>query len=326
MKRCTVERLVAAAACTALLFFIGCSDGGVTSGQVDVERSATTTREVGGWELFASLGEGLGPNEVTLRRQAEEIAAGGPSALAIGPDGVIAIADTLAGRIIRVRPNAAALAPIAMYGVEDVAFDQSGQLYAFSRASSRVSVFEEAGQEVENIELPRTMRWITGFCPMPGGGIGLHTAYQESVPLDAQNLHLGLADGVPGSGGERYHTLRRNGAASIEILNNDSSPARRLEVPVATTLGSLVFLGATDDGTIVVDVQDVVRSNPIEVERSLRRYGSDSALLGQVSVPRGTSVPGHPLELGRDGTVYFLKQVDAGVEIWTWPGRVGGAR
>lgn len=319
-------RIVPAAACTALLFFIGCSDGEVTSGQVDVERSASTTRDVVGWNLFASLGEGNGPDEVTLRHAAEEVAAGGPMALAIGHDGLIAIADTLGGRIIRVRPNAVALAPIAMYGVEDVAFDQAGQLYGWSRASSRVSVFDEAGQEIETIEIPRTMRWVTGFCPMPDGGLGLHTAYQESVALDAQNLHLGLADGVPGPGGERYHTLRRNGAASIEILNSDSSPERRFEVDVATSLGSLVLLGATDDGTVVVDVQDVVRSNPIEVERALRRYGSDGRLMGQISVPRGTSVPSHSLELDRDGTVYFLKQVDAGVEIWSWPCREGGAR
>jgi len=232
----------------------------------------------------------------------------------------------LAGRVIRVSPSGEPLPPIAMYGAEDVIFDDEGLLYVFSRNASRVSVFDEAGQEVDLIEITRTMRWVTGFCALPDGALALHTAYQESVALDAQDLHTGLTEGVPGRDGLRYATLRRNGVASIEVRDPSPASVRRLPVDVATPTGSLELVGATEDGEIVVDVQDVVSSSPITVERRLRRYGPEGSLRRSVTVPRGLYVPLHALELDSDGTVYLLLPSEEGVEIRAWSGAEGGAR
>jgi hypothetical protein len=57
----------------------------------------------------------------------------------------------------------------------------------------------------------------------------------------------------------------------------------------------------------------------VRVERSLRRYGPDGALRGEVRVPRGLYAPAHAVELGPDGTVYALVPTAEGVEVHAWP-------
>ncbi len=186
---------------------------------------------------------------------------------------------------------------------------------------------DRGGQTIETIEIPRTLRWVTGLCVLPDGEIGLFTAYQESVPLRAQALQRGLAEGVPGLDGGRYRTVRRDGAARIERVRRGDDRTvveRRLEVPVATALGSLSFLGASRDGELVVDVQDVVDDDPITVERAVRRYSPSGLLVAERPVPRGIYAPPHALELSPDGAVYVLRPTLDGVEVWAWP--AGGER
>jgi hypothetical protein len=271
---------------------------------------------------FASLGVGAGPGEVTIRRPIEGVegAPGGPSAFAVGPRGELLVADQLAGRVVRLGRRGEPLSPLPAWGVEDVAFGPDGDVFAWTRATSTVTRFSEDGQELTAIEVPRTLRWVTGFTTWPGGGLGLHTAYQESAPLDAQDLRQELAEGVPGPGGERYRTVRRDGVASIEVLSPDAGAAPlRIAVPVRTRVGSLELVGATGDGEIVVDVQDVTGGAPVRVERAVRRYGPDGSPRGEVRVPRGLYAPAHALELGPDGTVYALVPTLDGVEVYAWP-------
>ncbi len=283
--------------------------------------------------LVMTIPEGNGPGEVTIRLPDEEIAAGGPSALAIGPDGTIFLADILADRIVRLAADGAPLSPLAAPDVEDIAVDADGLVYAFARSTSRVTVLDEGGQTVDVVEIPRTMRWVTGLTVMPGGAIGLHTANQESVALSAQDLQRELGEGVPGPDGQRYRTVRRHGAARIELVatreegdfDTRTFIERSLEVAVAARTGSLVFLGATDSGEIVVDVQDVVADDPILVERTVRRYGPTGSFLAEQVVPRGIYAPPHAMELGSDGSLHILRPLGDGVEVWTWTAR-GGAR
>lgn len=320
MRRCDVPRsalpaVLAAALAGASLW--SCSGG-------DGPGRARSGLEQRAMRVVATLGVGEGPAEVTIRPPVEgvEVAAGGPSAIAVGPQGELLVADTLAGRVVRLGSRGDPLPPLPVWGVDDVAFGPEGDVFAWSRARSTVSRFDAGGQELDVIEVPTTLRWITGLCPWAGGGPGLHTAYQESVRLDAQDLRRGLVEGVPGFGGERFRTVRRDGVAFIEVLapsRETGSEPRRIAVPVRTAVGSLELVGATDDGEIVVDLQDVTASDPVRVERAVRRYGPDGALRGEVRVPQGLYAPAHALELGPDGTVYALVPTAEGVEVHAWP-------
>lgn len=312
MPRSALSAVLAAA--LAGVSMLSCSVG-------DEPERARSAIEQHAMIVVARLGVGQGPGDVTIRQPIEGVegAAGGPAALAVGPRGELLVADQLAGRVVRLGRRGEPLPPLPAWGVEDVAFGPDGEIFAWSRARSTISRFDAGGQELEAIEVPGTLRWVTGFAALPGGGLGLHTAYQESAPLDTQDLRQELGEGVPGPGGERYRTVRRDGAAFIEVRPADSSAEPvRLAVAVRTAVGSLELVGATDDGEIVVDVQDVTASDPIRVERSVRRYGPDGGLRGEVRVPRGLYAPAHALELGPDGTVYALVPTAVGVEVHAW--------
>ena len=160
-----------------------------------------------------------------------------------------------------------------------------------------------------------------------GGSVALRTAYQESVALEAQDLLRELGEGVPGADGLRYRTVRRDGQARVELVEQvlDHGEPRwvvrsRTALDVPSGPGSLVFVGATESSELVLDVQDVVAGSPLVVERAVRRYGPDGALRGEAAVPRGTYAPAHALALAADGTVLALRPTGAGVEVWVWDG------
>jgi hypothetical protein len=308
----------------AALVLLACNDPS-PDGRAGLNSSAIEQDDL---RLIASLPLGTGPGEITLRPPAEEAVAGGPAALAVDASGTIHVADTLADRIVRIRADGRALSPLEAPAVEDIIVDEEGLVYAFSRRDFRVTVLDSDGQVRDVVEIPRTMRWVTGLCLLADGQVGLHTGYQESVPLRAQQLQQELTEGIPGLDGGRYRTLRRDGTARIDLVRPGSERTlveRRLDVAVATPLGSLTFLGATRGGELVVDVQDVVDEELVTVERMVRRYSSAGLLRSERTVPRGLYAPPHALELAADGTVYVLRPTMEVVEVWAWAAQ-GGAR
>jgi hypothetical protein len=309
--------VLAAASCTT-----------VADGPPGVDRAGVGSP---GLALFATLPAGPGAAEVTIRPRAEEVAAGGPAALAVSPSGVVAIADLLADRVVRLAPDGAALTPLVTPAPEHVAFDAAGRLHVFSRRDGRVVAFDAGGQEVDAFDLPSTARWVTGLWPWPDGSVGVATAYQESAPLAAGRLHDALREGFPAPDGARLRTRRSGGAAFLERLADvaQDDPERRVAVlrrdPVdaPTRTGSLALVGVDADGVALLDRHDVVREAPLRVERRLVRLGPDGAPRGETLLPPVGVPVAHAVALGPDGAAWVLRCHEDRAEVWTWP--AGGA-
>lgn len=283
--------------------------------------------------LLLALPEGDGPAEVTLRHRGAEVAASGPQGLAAAADGTILVADTLAGRILRVRPDGAALPPLAMAWVEDLLVDDGGRVYGWSRVERQVATFSARGQRTAVRNMPETDRWTAGLAPSGSGGAALRTAFQESVALDDEDLRAGLGEGIPGRDGQRYRALRRGREGRVEVVErgvDDGGQERwgvasTFPVPLAGEQGSLGVVGVTPASIVVLDVQEVLPGAPLAVDRRVRRYGPEGELVSEAVVPRGTYAPAHALALAPDGRVLALRPTEAGIEVWALP-EEGGPR
>lgn len=325
--RYIVKKLLSLAT-LALLATLGC-DAEVR----DVGRATAALEARDGNTLHETLviERGREPGQVSLRPADVEVVAAGPGGFAISAAGAIAVADTLADRIVRFDRQGRPLEPLDAPAVEQVIYDEHGALHAWSRRDNAVTSFDPAGQETSRIELPSTMRWITGLHLSPTGGPSLHTAHQESVPVDAQTPQRSLVEGVTGFDGQRYRTIRRPGSAYIEIFDTETATTqplrgRHLDVAVGNSQGSVTFVGASEEGEIVVDVQEVVSSDPIRVQRSLRRYASTGELVAERSIPRGDIVVPHRFSMLADGTVALMTVFEDHVEVQRWQPSAGGAR
>lgn len=312
----------------ALLAALGCEGD---ERRADRNAAALDGHEASALSAAFVIEAGAGPGQVTLRPAADEVVAGGPAGFAIHGSGAIAVADTLADRIVRFDHRGRPLAPISAPAVEQVIFDEHGELHAWSRRDNAVTTFTAAGQERDRVELPTTMRWITGLQLSPTTGPSLRTAHQESVAVEAQAPRTALTEGVPGYDDMRYRAIRRPGAARVEIFAAAAAAtqpldARRFAVAVGPSQGSVTFVGASEHGEIVLDVQEVTSSSPIRVERTLRRYTSMGELLDEVPVPRGTIAAPHRYSMLADGAVAVMTLFEDRGEIRRWPSSEGDAR
>jgi hypothetical protein len=90
-----------------------------------------------------------------------------------------------------------------------------------------------------------------------------------------------------------------------------------IPVSVTHTLGELSILGFAPDGSIYVELQELIDGAVFLVDQTVRHYASDGRLLGLARVPLATQYTpvGHALAVGPDGAVYALGTRPAGAEI-----------
>jgi hypothetical protein len=90
---------------------------------------------------------------------------------------------------------------------------------------------------------------------------------------------------------------------------------RSIGVAVTNSLGGLRLLGVNPDGSFYVIAEEVVLSETIQVDQTVRHYDATGKLLGLARVPLAEQYTyvEHGLVVGPDGAVYVLI---------TWPDRV----
>jgi hypothetical protein len=231
----------------------------------------------------------------------------GPTAMTVGDDGVIYLADPIGGRIIGFDPSTddrseIDLAALAIGPILALDGDESGLMALEVDVSPSPPVYRAHridGSTILSYPLGAGLRLETGLSGArldDGGGIVVELeggAALFSVGLDGTTpigaLHEGNREFVLGD---------------REIIVDGTT----VRPPMRGDLGGVRLLAARPDGSWYLVQDDVISTSPIEVEVWVRYYGPDDQLVASARVPieERYYVPEQELAVGPDGEVYYL--------------------
>ncbi|MBM3268882.1 MAG: hypothetical protein FJZ01_14680 [Candidatus Sericytochromatia bacterium] len=226
-----------------------------------------------------------------------------PSALVVGPDGDLYVAETSAGTIRRARVNwttgAVTTPSVASYagfsGPVALAFDYKGNLYVVENAAGRVRRFLPGAGDTGTIT-PSTLDWV--FLADPDG-VAIDTAGNAFVTSSSNNVVIRvdrfrnrsafLTLSAPGA-------IARDAAGSLYVVDQARSLIRRLSLAgdqkiVAYGLAAPRGVAVDTDGNVFVALQD---------SGAVLKLGSDgkttAPLLSGIAAPYGLTF--------RNGKIY----------------------
>ena len=231
----------------------------------------------------------------------------GPTAMTIGIDGTIYLADPVGGRILGFDPADGSPTEI------DLAALAIGPIFALDADATGLLALE-----VDVRPAPPVYRAhrITGstFTSWPlGEGLRLEDGLSGARLDDNGGIIVEL------EGGLRLFSVGLDGSTPIDaiiaagrtfavedrIITVDDA---EIQPPATGDLGGVRLLAARPDGSWYVVQDDVVATSPIEVEQWVRYYDPDDRLIASARVPieERYYVPEQSLAVGPDGEVYHL--------------------
>ncbi len=248
----------------------------------------------------------------------------GPTAFNVAPDGSFWIGDTQANRLLHYSPVGERINTIDLTGSGN-AISQievtAEHVLALGEYETRPAVLRlnQDGELVSRYDLP-FQGFPTGFAVTDQGEILV-----ELVAEDRPNRWERLVDAngtlapapVPGylHGGRVYQV---EGAS---VPGQTRGQIIAAGVPVAVTvehsLGGLELLGVNADRSFYVRVDDMLPTQTVQIDQTVRHYSADGRLLGEARVPiMEQFVPvGQGLAVGPDGAVYALLARPDRVEV-----------
>lgn len=262
-----------------------------------------------------------GPEGVTYQGEGmPEMQIVGPAALAVGPDGSFWVLDTLAQRILRYNPAGERLAILALEdqprALSDLAVSANA-LYVLDGWPTPPEVLRLSydGQVSARYPLPPNYTLSDGVT-----GLGLDADGAPLIELFLRSRWARLLDAngavapapLPGlsSGGITFNARPAGLNQPDRDLSQGEIIAGEVRIPVSVThtLGGLSLLSFAPDGSVLVELQELIDGAVFQVDQTVRRYTPDGQLLGMALVPLGAQYApvSHALAVAPDGAVYAL--------------------
>ena len=239
----------------------------------------------------SSAAQSKGPLPFASFELAGEAVLNDPHDLALGPDGMIYVADKFAGRVAVMDPETLALAwsfgDGALAGVHDVSFGPDGRLYAAVTGRDAVAVFEIEGRTATPVAmipgLARTegaLAHSNGTLYAMAGGVGQLVALRDGAVVASAGGMPGAHDVAEAPDGTIW--VADNFARRLVNFDQDLNFLREVSHPKFGLVGPR-YLDIDEFGRLVVADQDAHRVLLIDPEGP-----EGGALLGVI----GSGVPG----------------------------------
>lgn len=262
-----------------------------------------------------------GPEGVTYRGEGmTEVQIVGPAALAVSPDGSFWVLDTLAQRVLRYNPAGERLAILPLDDQPRALSDlvvSADALYVLDGWPTPPEVLRLSydGQVSARYPLPPSYTLSDGVT-----GLGLDADGAPLIELFLRSRWARLLDAdsavapapLPGlsSGGITFNARPADFSQPESDLSQGEITAGDMRIPVSVThtLGGLSLMGFAPDGSVLVELQELIDGAVFQVDQTVRRYTPDGQLLGMARVPLAAQYApvSHALAVGFDGAVYAL--------------------
>ncbi len=237
----------------------------------------------------------------------------GPTAMAVGEDGNVWVADAVANRVLRYSSSGVLLdtidMPNAVVGIGDLEV-RGGELLALDLAAGIPKVLRvdtSTGLIAGTYDVPKKYSLPSGL-----SGIALGEQGEVVLELAGGTTLVQLTDANGQLGIEEIDGYGINGrylrVAGFEVTVREGVTDRSVDIPHMAEWGGAGLLNAnTDRFDLLVEEAALVKGDFV-VDQVVRRFGSDGALLGVARVPlneRLFFIPGG-VAVGPDGAILAL--------------------
>ncbi|NOY54753.1 MAG: hypothetical protein GXP34_02080 [Actinobacteria bacterium] len=237
----------------------------------------------------------------------------GPTAMAVGEDGNVWVADTVANRVLRYSSAGVLLdtidMPATVVGIGDLEV-RGGELFVLDIAAGIPKVLRvdiSTGSVAGTYDVPKVYS-------LPSGLSGIALGERGEVVLELAGgttlVQLTDADGRLGANEIDGYEIdgRHLRVAGFEVTVREGATDRLVDVPHVAKWGGAVLLSAgTDRFDLVVEEAGLVKGDFV-VDQLVRRFGWDGAPLGVARVPLNERLFFIPngVATGPDGAILAL--------------------
>lgn len=285
------------------------------------------------WSRLLRWGSEL--DQAGFRPGAPELLPEGPTSVAVAPNGEALVLDRLNERVLGVSAGETRVAAVVPADSEEIAVAADGAIAAMSLLRAKVWVYDEKGQHLGEVTVPRSFQRVHGVGLDPSRRVTLRTSYQEthdlgspSVPSDLPTMLHGKREGAfflaDGRGVQAQKTAEgRAELLVVEPRSDLAADVRESErvaqrVDLGQGFASVRVVGVS--GSVVCARLESVTSSPeIQVTRRVRCVDLDNGhtLLDEGLPDPGAYVPRQELAVGA-GVVTFMSPSDEGLVVAAW--------
>jgi len=274
---------------------------------------------------LVTLPWGSGPSAVGLARPLEGLARG-PEALAVAPDGRIAILDSVNRRVVTLDPSGAFLAalPVDLSAPRFIAVDDTS-IHVLDADEDRCIVsLDWQGGALEHEDLEARDAPVTGLFAQEGQ---VYVEWGHSSVTGVRPGARGFSATEPGRplgsrGRTRAQTLFTAGTnPRVSLVTDPQRPndlPSEIEFVSDSPLEHLVSLDSDAEGAIILGARVQHGSPPDAGAPALvvvRATGPETATALALDDTGGIAETGQPYALGPDGRIYQPRATDQGYSI-----------
>lgn len=284
--------------------------------------SAISAQEMYTCQEIINTTWGASSYQIGLIKGVQERLPVGPASLALDEDGAIYILDAVNRRVQKYGNNGIWVFNISTETATiDICVGLDKNIYVlYPRCLKK---YTPGGNLLAKYQIPSDIKLVIGINRNNKGMMSITTGEQKSYTVDPdlrsfnQSGQLMSKTGIFSKFTDGLYITRKVGNYR-GIIKNVTTNAE-IQVLTSDPLASVVFIDTDGFGHIFVSVETFLSGPSINVNREIRKYGTDGELLTTIRLGMNYyTFPRRDVVVDEDGTIYQLQPLKEGVKVLKW--------